>query len=127
MDPHPEVDLTLIDSSTDFTLGNYDAAIQTLFEGAALAVLVVLIFLRDFRATLIAAVALPLSIMPAFWAMHILGFSLNLVSLLAITLSTGILVDDSIVEIENIERHMAMGKSPFPRLDRCGRRDRSRP
>ncbi len=110
---HPEVDLTLIDSSTDFTLGNYDAAIQTLFEGAALAVLVVLIFLRDLRATLIAAIALPLSIMPAFWAMHILGFSLNLVSLLAITLSTGILVDDSIVEIENIERHMAMGKSPY--------------
>ena len=110
---HPEVDLNLIDSSTDFTLGNYDAAIQTLFEGAALAVLVVLIFLRDLRATLIAAIALPLSIMPAFWAMHILGFSLNLVSLLAITLSTGILVDDSIVEIENIERHMAMGKSPY--------------
>jgi multidrug efflux pump subunit AcrB len=110
---HPDFDLTLIDSSTDFTLGNYDAAIQTLFEGAALAVLVVLIFLRDLRATLIAAVALPLSIMPAFWAMHLVGFSLNLVSLLAITLSTGILVDDSIVEIENIERHMAMGKTPY--------------
>ena len=110
---HPDVDLTLIDNSTDFTRGNYEAAIQTLFEGAALAVLVVLIFLRDLRATFIAAIALPLSIMPAFWAMDILGFSLNLVSMLAITLSTGILVDDSIVEIENIERHMAMGKSPF--------------
>ncbi len=112
-DSFPDVDLTLIDSSTDFTLGNYQAAMQTLFEGAALAVLVVLIFLRDMRATLIAAISLPLSIMPAFWAMHLLGFSLNLVSLLAITLSTGILVDDSIVEIENIERHMAMGKTPY--------------
>ena len=110
---HPEVGLKLIDTSTDFTYGNYQAAIQTLFEGAALAVFVVLIFLRDVRATLIAAVALPLSILPAFWAMNVLGFSLNLVSMLAITLSTGILVDDSIVEIENIERHMAMGKSPF--------------
>lgn len=110
---HPDVNLTLIDSSTDFTYGNYWAAIQTLFEGAALAVLVVLVFLRDLRATMIAAIALPLSIMPAFWAMEVLGFSLNLVSMLAITLSTGILVDDSIVEIENIERHMAMGKTPF--------------
>jgi multidrug efflux pump subunit AcrB len=110
---HPDVDLTLIDTSTTFTYGNYEAAIHTLFEGAALAVLVVFLFLRDVRATVIAAVALPLSIMPAFWAMDILGFSLNLVSLLAITLSTGILVDDSIVEIENIERHMAMGKKPF--------------
>lgn len=110
---HPDVALRLIDTSTDFTYGNYQAAIQTLFEGAALAVLVVLIFLRDLRATLIAAVALPLSILPAFWAMNVIGFSLNLVSMLAITLSTGILVDDSIVEIENIERHMAMGKSPF--------------
>lgn len=110
---HPGFDLRLIDTSTDFTYGNYQAAIQTLFEGAALAVLVVFVFLRDIRATLIAAIALPLSILPAFWAMNMLGFSLNLVSMLAITLSTGILVDDSIVEIENIERHMAMGKSPY--------------
>jgi hydrophobe/amphiphile efflux-1 (HAE1) family protein len=112
-DRYPDVDLTMIDSSTDFTVGNYHAALQTLFEGAALAVLVVLIFLRDWRATLIAAVTLPLSIIPAFWAMHLIGFSLNLVSFMAITLSTGILVDDSIVEIENIERHMAMGKTPY--------------
>jgi multidrug efflux pump subunit AcrB len=73
----------------------------------------VFLFLRDIRATIIAAVSLPLSIFPAFWAMDILGFSLNLVSFLAITLSTGILVDDAIVEIENIVRHMRMGKSPY--------------
>ena len=110
---YPDVDLKLIDTSVDFTKGNYEAAISTLFEGAILAVIVVLLFLRDIRATIIAAISLPLSIFPAFWAMDLLGFSLNLVSFLAITLSTGILVDDAIVEIENIVRHMRMGKSPY--------------
>ncbi|RYX99257.1 MAG: efflux RND transporter permease subunit, partial [Bradyrhizobiaceae bacterium] len=106
---YPDVDLKLIDTSVDFTKGNYDAAMATLFEGATLAVIVVFLFLRDFRATVIAAISLPLSIFPAFWVMDLLGFSLNLVSFLAITLSTGILVDDAIVEIENIVRHMRMG------------------
>src|SRR6478752_4730463 len=110
---NPDVDLKLIDTSVDFTHGNYEAAIHTLFEGAALAVIVVFLFLRDLRATVIAAVSLPLSIFPAFWVMDLLGFSLNLVSFLAITLSTGILVDDAIVEIENIVRHMRQGKSPY--------------
>ncbi len=110
---HPEVDLKLIDSSVDFTLGNYEAANHTLYEGAILTVLVVFVFLRDLRATIIAAITLPLSILPAFWVMNILGFSLNIVSLLAITLSVGILVDDAIVEIENIVRHIHMGKSPY--------------
>jgi hydrophobe/amphiphile efflux-1 (HAE1) family protein len=110
---HPDYNLKLIDTSVKFTKGNYEAAISTLFEGAILAVIIVMLFLRDIRATLIAAVSLPLSIFPAFWAMDILGFSLNLISFLAITLSTGILVDDAIVEIENIVRHMRMGKSPY--------------
>ena len=110
---YPDVDLKLIDTSVDFTKGNYEAAISTLFEGAILAVIIVLLFLRDIRATIIAAISLPLSIFPAFWVMDLLGFSLNLVSFLAITLSTGILVDDAIVEIENIVRHMRMGKSPY--------------
>src|SRR6476660_65677 len=110
---YPDVDLKLIDTSVDFTKGNYEAAISTLFEGATLAVIIVLLFLRDIRATIIAAISLPLSIFPAFWVMDLLGFSLNLVSFLAITLSTGILVDDAIVEIENIVRHMRMGKSPY--------------
>ncbi len=110
---YPDVDLKLIDTSVDYTKGNYEAAISTLFEGATLAVIVVFLFLRDLRATIIAAVSLPLSIFPAFWAMDLLGFSLNLVSFLAITLSTGILVDDAIVEIENIVRHTRMGKSPY--------------
>jgi multidrug efflux pump subunit AcrB len=102
-----------IDDAVAYTYGNYKAAMETLIEGAALAVLVVFLFLRNWRATLITAIALPLSAIPTFWAMELMGFSLNLVSLLGITLVTGILVDDAIVEIENIVRHMKMGKSPY--------------
>ncbi len=110
---NPDVDLKLIDTSVTYTVGNYESALHTLYEGAILAVIVVFLFLRDLRATIIAAITLPLSIFPAFWVMDMLGFSLNMVSLLAITLSTGILVDDAIVEIENIVRHIRMGKSPY--------------
>ncbi|KZB97535.1 Multidrug resistance protein MdtB [Methylobacterium radiotolerans] len=110
---NPNVRFDLIDTSVDNTIGNYHSAMMGLIEGAILAVVVVLLFLRDWRATLIAAVALPLSVLPTFWVMSALGFSLNAVSLLAITLVTGILVDDAIVEIENIVRHMRMGKSPY--------------
>ena len=110
---HPDVELKLIDTSVKNTLGNYESAMHTLYEGAALAVIVVFLFLREWRATAIAAITLPLSIFPAFWVMHLLGFSLNMVTLLAITLSVGILVDDAIVEIENIDRHIRMGKSPY--------------
>ncbi|AFL53457.1 hydrophobe/amphiphile efflux-1 (HAE1) family protein [Sinorhizobium fredii] len=110
---HPEVTIEMVDDSVYFTYGNYEAAIHTLIEGALLAVVVVLLFLRNWRATLISAVALPLSAIPTFWVMELLGFSLNLVSFLAMTLATGILVDDAIVEIENIERHIRMGKSPY--------------
>lgn len=110
---NPDVRFDLIDTSVVNTIGNYHSAMMGLIEGAALAVVVVLLFLRDWRATLIAAVALPLSVLPTFWVMSTLGFSLNAVSLLAITLVTGILVDDAIVEIENIVRHMRMGKSPY--------------
>ncbi len=109
----PDVKLKLIDSSVTFTNENYTSAISTLFEGAALAVIVVFLFLRDIRATLIAAVALPFSIFPTFWVMSALGYSLNIITFLAITLCTGILVDDAIVEIENIVRHIRMGKSPY--------------
>ncbi len=110
---NPEYGITLIDSSVNYTVGNYLSAMEGLVEGAVLAVLVVFLFLRDWRATVISAIALPLSALPTFWAMSLMGFSLNLVSLLAITLATGVLVDDAIVEIENIVRHMRMGKSPY--------------
>jgi hydrophobe/amphiphile efflux-1 (HAE1) family protein len=110
---YPDVILQRIDNTVDYTYGVYQSTMKTLLEGAVLAIIVVLIFLRDLRATLIAAIALPLSIIPAFWAMSAMDFSLNLVSLLAITIVTGILVDDAIVEIENIVRHIQMGKSPY--------------
>lgn len=110
---YPEIELKAIDDAVAYTHGNYKAAMETLLEGAGLAVLVVFAFLRNWRATLITAIALPLSAIPTFWAMELMGFSLNLVSLLGITLVTGILVDDAIVEIENIVRHMKMGKSPY--------------
>ncbi|MCU0903842.1 MAG: efflux RND transporter permease subunit [Tabrizicola sp.] len=110
---HPNVTFTMVDDSVFYTYGNYESAIHTLLEGALLAVIVVLAFLRNWRATLITAIALPLSAVPTFWLMDILGFSLNLVSFLAITLATGILVDDAIVEIENIQRHIRMGKTPY--------------
>ncbi len=110
---HPEVSITKVDDSVYFTYGNYEAAISSLLEGALLAVIVVMIFLRNWRATLISAIALPLSAIPTFWVMDLLGFSLNLVSFLSLTLATGILVDDAIVEIENIARHIRMGKTPY--------------
>ncbi len=110
---NPDISYTPIDDSVRYTYGNYRSAMTTLIEGALLAVIVVFIFLKNWRATLISCVALPLSIIPTFWVMDMMGFSLNLVSLLAITLVTGILVDDAIVEIENIVRHMRMGKSPY--------------
>lgn len=110
---NPNVKIELVNDSVYFTYGNYEAAIDTLIEGAALAIIVVFLFLRNWRATLISAVALPLSAIPTFWIMDLMGFSLNLVSFLALTLATGILVDDAIVEIENIARHIRMGKTPY--------------
>ncbi|HRD77117.1 MAG TPA: efflux RND transporter permease subunit, partial [Hyphomicrobiaceae bacterium] len=110
---YPNVEMKIIDTTTTAVRGVYDSTMQTLIEGAVLAIIVVLIFLRDLRATIITAIALPLSIFPAYFMMDLMGFSLNLVSLLAITIATGILVDDAIVEIENIVRHMRMGKSAY--------------
>jgi hydrophobe/amphiphile efflux-1 (HAE1) family protein len=110
---HPEVKFTKVDTRIDNEIGSYHSTMETLIEGAALAIVVVFVFLRDMRATIVTAMALPLSVLPTFWAMDAIGFSLNLVSLLALTLVTGILVDDAIVEIENIVRHMRMGKSAY--------------
>ncbi len=92
---------------------NFDGSMILLLEGAILAVIVVWFFLRDWRSTLVAAAALPLSIMPTFLGMYWFGFTLNTVTLLSLALVVGILVDDAIVEIENIARHLRMGKSPL--------------
>ena len=92
---------------------NYEGSMILLYEGALLAVLVVLWFLRDWRATLVAASALPLSVIPTFLAMSWFGYTINTVTLLSLALVVGVLVDDAIVEIENIARHLQMGKTPM--------------
>ena len=89
------------------------AAWPCCWKAPRLAIIVVWLFLRDWRATLVAATALPLSVIPAFGVMYLMGFTLNMVTLLCLSLVVGILVDDAIVEIENIMRHLRMGKTPY--------------
>ena len=110
---HPDVQVTEAFNFVDPVEENFTGSMTLLLEGAVLAVIVVWLFLGDWRATLVSAAALPLSIIPAFAAMYFMGFSLNVVTLLSLSLVVGILVDDAIVEIENIMRHLAMGKSPY--------------
>ncbi|WP_455273614.1 efflux RND transporter permease subunit [Rhizobium herbae] len=109
----PSIDYKLIDETVSYTQGNVESTLQVLLEGAFCTIVVVFLFLRDWRATLIAALSLPLALIPTFWFMSLMGFSLNLVSLLGLALAIGLLVDDSIVEIENIARHLQMGKTPL--------------
>ncbi|MES2959558.1 MAG: efflux RND transporter permease subunit [Pseudomonadota bacterium] len=110
---HKDVEVKLFSSTVEFTEESYFASVEALILGALLAVIVVWWFLRDWRATLISAIAMPLSVIPTFFFMHWLGYSLNLITLLGLSLVVGILVDDAIVEIENIVRHMRMGKSAY--------------
>ena len=110
---NPDIEITEAFNFVTPVAEEFQGSMTMLYEGAALAVLVVLLFLRDWRATLICAVALPLSVIPAFIGMEYLGFSLNVVTLLALSLVIGILVDDAIVEVENIVRHQQMGKSAY--------------
>ncbi|MFT3663816.1 efflux RND transporter permease subunit [Piscinibacter sp.] len=110
---HPDIAITEAFNFVDPVQENYDGSMKLLYEGAALAVLVVWLFLRDWRATFVSAVALPLSAIPTFFVMHLMGFTVNTVTLLSLSLVVGILVDDAIVEIENIMRHLRMGKTPY--------------
>jgi multidrug efflux pump subunit AcrB len=110
---HPEVTFTEVVASVEDAKASYDSSMAMLLEGALLAVVVVWFFLRDWRATWISAIALPLSVIPTFAVMWWLGFSLNLLTLLALAVVIGILVDDAIVEVENVARHRAMGKPPL--------------
>ncbi|MBA3525974.1 MAG: efflux RND transporter permease subunit [Pseudomonadota bacterium] len=109
----PRIKFVEIDNSVEYMKAQYESSMHALIEGAILAVLVVFLFLKDLRATLISAVAIPLSAIPAFWFMDLMGINLNFLSLLALALVAGVLVDDAIVEIENIVRHMRMGKSAY--------------
>ena len=110
---NPGVKFIKLSTSTTYTRSQYKSSMWALVEGAVLAVVVVFVFLRDWRATFISAVAIPLSAIPTFWFMDLLGFNLNFLSLLALALVAGVLVDDAIVEIENIVRHMRMGKTAY--------------
>ncbi|MBX9848563.1 MAG: efflux RND transporter permease subunit, partial [Rhodocyclaceae bacterium] len=110
---HPEIEITEAFNFVDPVEENYHGSMWLLYEGAILAVIVVWFFLRDWRATFVSAAALPLSVIPAFGFMYLLGFSINVVTLLSLSLVIGILVDDAIVEIENIMRHLRMGKTPY--------------
>ncbi len=110
---NPDVRFIQLFDTVKYTKSQYSSSIAAMIEGAILAVVVVFFFLRDWRATFISAVAIPLSAIPTFWFMDLLGFNLNFLSLLALGLVAGVLVDDAIVEIENIVRHMRMGKTAY--------------
>ncbi|QZD94221.1 efflux RND transporter permease subunit [Qipengyuania gelatinilytica] len=110
---NPDVKFIQLFDTVKYTKDQYSSSIAAMIEGAILAVVVVFFFLRDWRATFISAVAIPLSAIPTFWFMDLLGFNLNQMSLLALALVAGVLVDDAIVEIENIVRHMRMGKTAY--------------
>ena len=110
---HPDMVLTQAFDFVTPVAEEFEASMTMLLEGAALAVLVVWLFLRNWRSTIVSAVALPLSVIPAFIGIHYFGFSINTVTLLALSLVIGVLVDDAIVEVENIERHMHMGKTAY--------------
>ena len=110
---HPNVTLREASDTVRPIEDNYRGSMQLLFEGALLAMLVVWWFLRDWRATVLSAVALPLSIIPTFGVIYLCGFSLNTITLLSLSLVVGVLVDDAIVEVENISRHLRMGKTPY--------------
>jgi len=110
---NPKVKFKLIFNNVQYAEMQYHSAMEAMYEGAGLAVLVVFLFLRDWRATAISALAIPLSAIPTFFVMQQLGFTLNQMTLLALSLVAGVLVDDAIVEIENIVRHMRMGKTAY--------------
>ncbi len=110
---NPGVKFTALYNSVAYTKAQYKSSMAAMIEGALLAIVVVFLFLRDWRATIISAIAIPLSAIPTFWFLDLMGFTLNTMSLLALGLVAGVLVDDAIVEIENIVRHMRMGKSAY--------------
>ena len=110
---NPGINFITLFNSVDYTKGQYKSSMAAMIEGALLAIVVVFLFLRDWRATIISAIAIPLSAIPTFWFLGLMGFTLNTMSLLALGLVAGVLVDDAIVEIENIVRHMRMGKSAY--------------
>ncbi|HEY4212788.1 MAG TPA: efflux RND transporter permease subunit [Steroidobacteraceae bacterium] len=111
---YPKIEIKEVSNTVNYVRESYKDSMQMLLEGALLAIIVVWLFLRDWRATFVSAIALPLSVLPTFWALnYMVGYSLNIMTMLALSLVVGILVDDAIVEVENIVRHLRTGKSPL--------------
>lgn len=110
---HPQVKIVEAFDRVTSVKDNYEGSMILMYEGAALAILVVWLFLKDLRSTLVSAIALPLAILPTFAALYYMGYTMNILTLLALALVVGVLVDDAIVEVENIVRHLNMGKTPF--------------
>lgn len=109
----PGVNLEIVKDNSIYIRDSVNNVVQTIVEGGILAVIMVFLFLRDWRSTMIGALAIPTSVIATFFAMKVMGFTLNFMSLMALSLSVGLLIDDSIVVIENIVRHMRMGKTPL--------------
>src|SRR5688572_30040816 len=107
------MDYEIIYDPTQFVRQSIDAVIKTLLEAVALVVLVVILFLQTWRASVIPLVAVPVSVIGTFAVLYALGFSINTLSLFGLVLAIGIVVDDSIVVVENVERHIATGKRPL--------------
>jgi HAE1 family hydrophobic/amphiphilic exporter-1 len=109
----PGVTIDIVRDNSVSIRESVDDVVRTIIEGSLLAILVVFLFLRNWRSTLISAVALPTSIISTFFVFKILGYTLNTMTLMALSLAVGLLIDDAIVVIENISRHLQMGKRPL--------------
>jgi hydrophobe/amphiphile efflux-1 (HAE1) family protein len=107
------VDYEIVYDPTVFVRGSIHAVVHTLFEAIVLVVLVVIVFLQTWRASVIPLIAVPVSLVGTFAVMHIFGFSLNALSLFGLVLAIGIVVDDAIVVVENVERNIANGLKPI--------------
>ncbi|MBX8541786.1 efflux RND transporter permease subunit [Pseudomonas cichorii] len=107
------MDYSIVYDPTIFVRGSIEAVIHTLFEALILVVLVVILFLQTWRASIIPLVAVPVSLIGTFAVMHMFGFSLNALSLFGLVLAIGIVVDDAIVVVENVERNIELGLSPM--------------
>lgn len=107
------MDYSIVYDPTIFVRGSIEAVVHTLFEALILVVLVVILFLQTWRASIIPLAAVPVSLIGTFAVMHMFGFSLNALSLFGLVLAIGIVVDDAIVVVENVERNIELGHEPM--------------
>jgi hydrophobic/amphiphilic exporter-1 (mainly G- bacteria), HAE1 family len=107
----PDIHIAVLDSNSDFIEASLHRVRETILEGGCLTILIVFLFLHSWRSTIITGLTLPISVIATFIALHAFGFTLNFISLMALSLCIGLLIDDAIVVRENIVRHLNMGKS----------------